>query len=149
MMEVAKIVDSREDFEDEELAKLEEKAENMEAKAKNGQIREACSLFNEIFEEIEKKVFTSSQKTTQCNLYNKFVKIHNEKHSYDEAGIYTLKALDFLDRYTPIKLKIELFINSAIAFFNKNEYAKAKVLLETAIALCASKQFRHQFQHLR
>lgn len=43
-----------------QLAKLEEKVENMEAKAMNGRIREANS--NKIFEEIEKKGFTSSQR---------------------------------------------------------------------------------------
>ena len=51
-IKAAQIPDSKEEFEDEEVAKLVEKSENMEAKARNGHIREATGLFIEIFGEI-------------------------------------------------------------------------------------------------
>ena len=116
-IQASKIPDAKENFEDEEAAKLVEKAEKMEAKAKNGHIEEANCMFVEIFEEIKKKRFTERQETLQCTLYSKFVSIHNEKHSYDEAQMFTMKTLDLLSPHTSsTQLQIEVCANSAIAF---------------------------------
>ena len=112
----------------------------MEAKAKNGHIKEANSLFSEIFEEMKMKRFTTKQETMQCDLYSKIVKIHNEKHSYDEAVLWTLKTFDFLDAFTTTKLQIEVCANAAVAFVRKNEFTKGGILAERAIDL-AKKDF--------
>ena len=128
-------------FEDEEVAKLIEKAKEMEAKAKNGHIREASSTFTEIFEEMKTKKFTASQRTLQCDLYSKIVKFHNEKHFYNEALVWTFKIFDVFNPDTSsTRLKIDVCVNSAIAFLRKNEMGKAKALIEKAVAL-AEKEF--------
>jgi len=123
-------------FEDEEVTKLIEKVNEMEAKAKNGILREADTMLAEIFEEMKTKKFPASQKISQCNLFSKIVKIHNERHSYNEALEYTIKIFDVFNPDTSsTKLKIEVCVNSAIALIRKNQMAKAKVLIEMAVAL--------------
>jgi len=116
----------------------------MEAKAKNGLMREADKMLSEIFEEMKTKKFTASQRTLQCDLYSKIVKIHNETHSYNEALDYTIKTFDvFNPDISSTKLKIEVCVNSAIAFLRKNHMGKAKVLIEKAVTL-AEKDFGPQ-----
>ena len=65
-IKVAKSPDSKDEFEDEEVAKLVEKAKEREAKAKNGHIKEAKSMFAEIFEEMKAKRFSAIQTKLQC-----------------------------------------------------------------------------------
>ena len=136
-IQFSKSPDSKEEFEDEEVAKLVEKAKEMEAKAKNGHIKEAKSMFAEIFEEMKAKRFSAIQTKLQCcDLYSKIVKLHNESCSFDEALVYTFKTLDYLNQYTATtKLQIEVCANAATAFLKKNEMGKAKVLIEKAVAM--------------
>ena len=91
--------DSKEEFEEAEVASLLDKVKEMEAKAENGHIKEAKSMFVEIFEEMKTKEFTAKQELMECDLYSRIVKVHNEKHSYDEALVFTLKTFDFLNQY--------------------------------------------------
>ena len=138
--QIAKSLKSKEDFEDGEVGGLLDKAIEMELLAKKGHLKKANSLFNEIFEDMKKKNFTSNQKTMQCDIYNKILKLHNEKHGYDEAVLWTMKTLAFLDVYTTTKLKIEICANATVAFVRKNEFKKAKILAETAVSM-AEKEF--------
>ena len=82
--------DSNEVFGDAEVAKLVELAKDMEAKAKNGLIREANVLFTDIYELMKRKRFSTNQKASQCNLYTKFVALHNMKSCYDDASLFTI-----------------------------------------------------------
>ena len=127
--------ESKEVFADAEVTRLVEMAKDMESKAKNGLIKEAGAVFTDIFEAMKTKNFSASQKASQCAIYSKIVKFHNAKSCYDEALTFTSKLMDFTDDNTPTILKIEVCINSAASFCNKNDFAKAKMMISTALSM--------------
>ena len=127
--------DSNEVFGDAEVAKLVELAKDMEAKAKNGLIREANVLFTDIYELMKRKKFSTSQKTSQCNIYTKIVAFHNEKFCYDDAILFNSKVMELVDVNTPTVLKIEVCRTSGVAFYRKNDFEKAWMLFDSALAM--------------
>ena len=131
-----KKTDLKEELDDAEVSSLVEKAKEMETKAENGLILEVNTLFSHIFEMLKFKNFSASQKAKQCEMYIKIVKIHNIKGCYDEAMVYTKKMFELLDADSPTILKIEALSQGAVAFNNKNEFAKAKVLKKKARDMC-------------
>ena len=110
-------------------------AKQMEEKAKNGLIREANVLFTDIYELMKRKRFSSNQKASQCNLYTKFVALHNMKCCYDDASLFTAKMIEFADANTPTILKVEVCINGAVACANKSQFRKASLLAEYGLAM--------------
>merc|ERR1712203_1098708 len=107
----------------------------MEAKAENGLIREANVMFTDIYELMKRKGFSTNQKASQCNLYTKFVALHNMKSRYDDASLFTAKMFEFADANTPTINKIEVCRNGAVAFANKSQFRKASLLAECGLAM--------------
>merc|ERR1719239_1129593 len=126
---------SNEVFAEAEVAKLVELAKDMDAKAKKGLIREANAVSADIFEAMKTKNFSANQKASQCAVYSKIVAFYNAKSCFDEAITFTTKLMDFTDDNTPTILKIEVCINSATALANKNDFVKAKMLINTALTM--------------
>jgi len=81
------------------------------------------------------KNFKANQKASQCAVYSKIVAFYNAKGCYNEAVTFTTKLMDFTDDNTPTILKIEVCINSATALANKNNFVKAKMLINTALTM--------------
>ena len=101
-----KLGDSMEVFAEAEVANIVEMSKDMESKTKNGLIREASAVLTDIFEAMKTKNISANQKASQCAVYSKIVKFHNEKSCYDEAISFTSKLMDFTDDNAPTNLKM-------------------------------------------
>merc|ERR1712130_197045 len=124
--------DTKEEFNETELANLKECAISMEINAEFGFLAEANNLFGLLFEKMKEKKFSASQRKVKVEIMNKIVGIHNIKYSYDEAHTWAVKALECLDAKDPASLVIETFNQSAEAIFQK-----AELLTEKSVSLSA------------
>merc|ERR1712226_1054021 len=124
--------DTKEEFNETELANLKEWAISMEINAEFGYLAEANNLFGLLFEKMKEKKFSASQRKVKVEIMNKIVGIHNIKYSYDEAHTWAVKALECLDAKDPASLVIETFNRSAEAIFQK-----AELLTEKSVSLSA------------
>ena len=129
--------ETKEEFDEAELISLKKSATRMEMNAEFGFIEEANVLYGLLFDKMKEKKFKPSQRQMKVEILVKIVSFHNIKYCYDEAVIWSTKALELLEANDPASLLIETLNQSARAFTAKSLFSKSKAMIEKAVVLSA------------
>ena len=99
---------------DNKVANIEKKANQMKDEVNQGYITIAEEIYNSIFDHLKEVKFSPSQRSTKTRVYSDILHFHYYKNLYDEAEAWAFKTVGYLQPSDPKDLKIKVLSRAAI-----------------------------------